>query len=84
MARNLTSSSTYALYALGRLHGATVGRNIARNTLNLTREILRNWQQKYLKIGKSNNYVLNGHLGRLHDATTLVEITQEIKSREIL
>ena len=29
--------------------------------------------KKYLKIGKSNNYVLNGNLGRLHDATVLVE-----------
>ena len=49
----------------------------------MTREILRNWQQEYLKIGKSNNYVLNGHLGRLNDATTLVEITQEINLRGI-
>ena len=81
MARNLTLSSTYALYALGRLPDA--GRNSTRNTPNLAREIPRNWPKKYLKIGKIDTYFLYGHLGRLHNATTLVEITQEINLRGI-
>ena len=80
MARNLTLSSTYALYALGRLPDA--GRNSTRNTPNLTREILGNWQQIYLNIGKINTYFLYAHLGRL-GAITLVEMTQELDKRKI-
>ena len=45
MARNLTSSSIYALYALERLHGATKLAEIAQ-------EILTAGQKKFFEIGK--------------------------------
>ena len=48
----------------------------------MTREILGNWQQIYLKIGKINTYFLYVHLRRL-GAITLVEMTQELDRRNI-